>query len=510
MGDGRVPRLMCKRSNEGWRRARHLGLAAAWTPALFGALTVSACASSRPLPAPQVQPPAAYEAPRGPAGLSEAALDQWWTLYGDTQLEQLVARALASSPDARDAIAKLEQAAAVRDQAIAQLYLPTSTASGTGSVTRTDVLSGGSPFAQGGTATSLSGTFSASWEVDVWGRRSAARESTNADFYTAAMTFEATRTSLAASVAQGLFQARGIALQLRDAVETARINRELARIAQVKANTGLGARADMDQTAANAQAADAQVESLTAQLTAARRGLLVLIGQGFDPLDSLTATATVGAAPPTPDTLPGELLRRRPDVRAAESRLASATAALKVNELALLPTFKLNPGVTLTKTTGPFAATSTAWSIGANLTAPVLDRPRLLAAIRAQHAVAEQTVIAYEKAVQTAYGDVETALVYLDSDRRRVAILTEAEARARSAAEKARLGYSRGVNDLTTALQAETSWRNVRTQLTNAQATLMQRSVQVFKSLGGGWTPDRPAAASPQASLVASVAEGAK
>ncbi len=104
-------------------------------------------------------------------------------------------------------------------------------------------------------------------------------------------------------------------------------------------------------------------------------------------------------------------------------------------------------------------------------------------------------MIAYEKAVQTAYSDVETALVYLDSDARRVRMLTEAEARARSAYDKAKLGYSHGLNNLTTALQAENTWRNVQTQLSSAQISLMERSVQAFKALGGGWSPDQPAGA---------------
>ena len=485
---------------------------------LLAAPLVSACVSSTPLPAPKVQPPVAFEAPRPSSeGLAPTALDRWWTLYADAQLDALVDRALASSPDARDAIAKLEQAAAIREQNIAQLYIPTSTLSATATENYTKFIEsagtigggavgGGGGFLQGGAVTNLTGSFTSAWELDLWGRRRAGRDVINSDFYTAALTFEATRISLAASVAQSLFQARGLALQLRDAVETARITRELARIAGVKAKSGLGSRADQDQTAANAEAADAQVESLTAQLTGARRTLLVLIGQGFDPLASLEATATVGTVPPVPDQVPGELLRRRPDIRAAESRLNSATATLKVNELALLPTIRLNPGFTLSKNGGPFGATTAAWSVGANLSAPVLDRPRLLAAIRAQHAVAEQQVIAYEKAVQTAYGDTENAFVFLASDRRRVDMLSTAETRAKSAYDKASLGYARGLNDLQTALSAETSWRNIRTQLTNAQATLMQRSVQVFRSLGGGWSPDQVAAASTRAGLVASVA----
>jgi outer membrane protein TolC len=190
-------------------------------------------------------------------------------------------------------------------------------------------------------------------------------------------------------------------------------------------------------------------------------------------------------------------------VRAAEFRIRSAAGTLRTDELAVLPTIKLNPGVSIAKTFGPFGIADSAWSVGGALAQPVLDRPRLIAQIHAQRAVAEEDVIAYEKAVQTAYGDAETAFIYLQSDGRRVQMLSSAERRAESAYEKARVGYARGINDLTAALQAETTWRNTRTQLTSAQTTLMQRSVQVFKALGGGWAPDQPAAGTPYAGKAA-------
>ena len=463
------------------------------------ALLATGCVTSTVRKA-EVRPPPAYEAPKpDPDRLQAAALDSWWTLYGDAQLDTLVDAALKNAPDSRSALAVLDQAAAVRRATLDQLYIPTGPLTGQATRTQTQSLSSasspfGNVFSPPGATENFNAAFNVGWELDLFGRRGAGGRGANADFYTAAFTYEATRTSLIANVAQSLFQARGLARQLQDADETVRIDRELAHISDVKEKAGLVANADVDQAEANARAAEAQAESFRGQLLAAQRALLVLIGHGFDPVASLPASPTVGAPPSVPATLPGDLLRRRPDVRAAEWRIVSAASTLKVDDLAVLPTIKLNPGVTLTKSTGPFGSASAAWSIGAGLTAPILDRPRLIAQIHAQRAVAEQDVIAYEKAVQTAYGDVETAFTYLDSDARRVRMLEEAERRAESAYEKSRLGYARGFNDLTTALQAETTWRNTRTQLSSAEITLMQRSVQTFKALGGGWTPDRPAA----------------
>lgn len=481
-------------------------------------LFASACATVPPLHHPDATPPAAYEAPKPAAdSLPPAALDEWWTLYNDAQLNSLVDEALKNAPDAKTAFAVLDQAASVHRETMLQTYMPTSTAEGTATRTQTTILNSASPFgelfAPPGATESYEAQFGVSWELDLWGRRSAKARAANADFYSAAFNYEATRTSLIASVADDLFQARGLAQQLDDARETARIDRELVQIAEAKLKAGLGTSGDFDQATATAEAADANVESLRAQLLAAQRSLLVLIGHGFDPVESLPASATVGVVPPVPHTVPGDLLRRRPDVMAAEWKIVSAAATTKVDALAVLPTINLDPGFTLSKSTGPFGLTSEAWSIGANLTQPILDRPQLIAEMHAQHAVAEQDVIAYEQTVQTAYNDAETAFIYLDSDAKRVRILTDAEARAESAYDKSRLSYAKGLTDLTAALQAETTWRSVRTELTSAEITLMERTVQVFKALGGGWSPDHPAQDTPfarKAARGAAKTEGTK
>jgi outer membrane protein TolC len=99
-------------------------------------------------------------------------------------------------------------------------------------------------------------------------------------------------------------------------------------------------------------------------------------------------------------------------------------------------------------------------------------------------------VIAYEKSVQTAYTDAETAFTYYDSDKRRVILLISAEKNANFAYQAKQTGYARGFNDLQTALTAEANWRQARLALAQAQVTVMQRSVQVFKALGGGWAVD--------------------
>jgi outer membrane protein TolC len=310
-----------------------------------------------------------------------------------------------------------------------------------------------------------------SWELDLFGRKRAGMGVVNNDFAAARFAYEGARASLAANVAQSYFEARGLAVQLDDARQTERINTSLRDFATKKAKAGLIATSEADRAEADLADTQARVANLEAQLGAARRSLLILVGRGVDPLASLPVDAELDMAPPVPATIPGDLLGRRPDVREAQARLASASGTLKINELALLPTFNLTPGVGLSKSvspafpfaggggTGKTSTTSSAWTIGANVSIPVLNIPALLADIDAQNARTQQAAIAYEKAVQTAYGEAENAMLQLAADQRRVALLTAGEARAQRAYEANRKGYGLGLIDLTTTLQAEQSWR---------------------------------------------------
>jgi NodT family efflux transporter outer membrane factor (OMF) lipoprotein len=468
---------------------RGLAIATVLTPLM------AACATGEVRKA-DTRLPAAYEAPQSPQTAPVAALDQWWTLYNDAQLTGLVEQALANSPDAKDAAAKLEQAVAVRRAALYS-YNPQGNLSASISKPNYNDLNpapasagsfGFNPVQFLGIETASLG-FPVTWELDLFGRRATARRSADADFRAAGFNYDASRWSLAANVADSLFQARGLAIQLEQAEETQRIEQQLYDVSKARVDHGLTPSSDSAQTQANVQGAQAQAEGLRAQLTAARRGLLLLIGRGIDPLATLPVPAAVGAPPPMPSVLPGELLIRRPDVRVAQQQVESALGKLSLNKKALLPTITLQPSVGLTQQgTGPDTKFSY-WTLAAGATAPVLDRPRLLAQVRQQRAVAEQAVIAYEKSVQTAYGDAETALNYFDSDKKRVALLVEAEKNAGFAYEAKNTGYKRGLNDLQTTLTAEASWRQARLALASAQVTVMQRSVQIFKALGGGWSP---------------------
>ena len=129
----------------------------------------------------------------------------------------------------------------------------------------------------------------------------------------------------------------------------------------------------------------------------------------------------------------------------------------------------------------------------------MLDIPRILQDIRAQDARTEQAVVAYERAVQTAYGEADNALVRLAADQRRITLLKAGEASARAAFNAARIRYQRGLDDLQQLLSAEQSWRSARSAMTAQQVQGLRRAVQVYKALGGGWAATSPPVAAPPA-----------
>lgn len=450
-------------------------------------LALSACASTR---ATDTRLPAAFEAPSAPPA-GAVALDTWWIAFNDPQLTNLIEQALAASPDARTAAARLQEARATRQGALTN-FLPQGNIRGSASKTDSRVIDGTRvsipDFSTVGESESYGVNFDVTWEIDLFGRVFAARRAANAEMAAARLDYEATRASLAANVADSYFQARGLAIQLEDAKATARIQSELLRIVQVRVDRGIAATSDADRVAGDLSTAESQVAGLEADLQAQRRTLLILVGRGIEPTANLPVGAQVGAIPEAPAAIPGELLARRPDVRQAEAMLVSALGRLDYAKLAFFPTFKLTPGIGLQDTRQPTLSNVVqSWTIGANVTIPVLDIPRLLSELDAQDARTEQAAIAYEKAVQTAFGEAENSLVLLAADRRRVQLLDAGEDRAERAYEASRKGYVAGVTDLQTTLNNEQAWRSVRTQETAAQVQALRRAVQTYKALGGGW-----------------------
>lgn len=452
---------------------------------------LAGCASGVQPLARDFEWPLAYDAAEANA-LPPAVLDAWWKSYQDPQLQSLVERSLEGGLDARLALARLDEAHAVRGQALSR-FAPQGALQANAERTQSSNLgTGPSPPRSETRNVSLP----TSWELDLFGRRIAARTTADADLAAARFEYEAARAALAAQVAQTLFEARGLAARLQDARANERIQASLLELLERRVERGLSASSEADRVAAEVARSSAMRLGLEAELIAARRALLVLTGDGLASIDSMVVTDTLGSPPGVPAALPSDLLARRPDVRQAHARIVGAGGAVRLAELDFFPSLVLQPSLGATRQTGPVESRLSFWSIGASLMLPVLDRPRLLAALDVQSARGQQAVAGYEKAVQNAFAEADQAFVRLGAARERTETLQQGEMRAQRAFAAAQVRYQRGLGDLQGLLDGEAAWRATRTALTSARLDRLLGSVQAFKALGGGWTvplpPSRP------------------
>ncbi len=474
----------------------------ATAPAVLAVVSLCACAGPGPLE-PKAGLPARYDAPALGPTLSAAQLDHWWLVFNDPALNRLESEALASAPDARTAYERLVEIGAVKRQSIAKT-LPSGGIGGT--VSKEHEFGVGpapnSLFPIGGDFITQTASLNVSWELDLFGRLALQRKIASATAAADRFNVEGALASLAANVASDYFQATGLQIQIEDAQDTVRIDKGLTQIAQEKADRGLGALSDADRVAGDEAQAEARVADLKAQLHTVRRQLLVLIGKGTDPVTEVPVSDKTDEAPAAPTAAPGELLERRPDVREAEARFRAQRFNARLAHLAIFPTFTLQPNAGITRTVTPsvgfippatlfpesLASTIGFWTLAGGISQPVLDIPRLMFAAHAEDARTREDLIAYEKTVQTAYGEAENALVSLDSAHRAVVVLTAGEAKARFAYDAAERRYSMGLDDLTSALTAQQSWRATRLALTTERVQSLERAVDAYKAMGGGWT----------------------
>ncbi len=264
----------------------------------------------------------------------EAALDRWWLLFDDRQLTALVEEGLANAPNARSAIAILDEARAVRSAALSR-FAPQGGVNVSAGVQHTTVFGTNLQADQA----VFAGSFTPSWEIDLLGRRAALRRTADADLDVAMFDYHAARQSLGGNIAIGLFEARAYAVRLDQARETLRIATELARVGERRVTAGIGSRVDEASLQADEASAQSQVQLLEARLDVAARTLLVLLGRGTEPVAVAGVTATLIDLPPVPNAVPATLLARRPDILRAEAGLRFASGTLDLDAKALLPRY---------------------------------------------------------------------------------------------------------------------------------------------------------------------------
>lgn len=434
------------------------------------------------------QDPAAPARWSGTAGMQTTParhedISHWWRQLRDPVLNDLIETALRNSPDMRSARARLSESRARLNLADADL-LPR--LNGSLSASRSSAAAGS------GTSSNLfNAGFDASWELDLFGGLQRAGEAAEADAAATLAGLYNTQVSLAAEVALNYVQYRSLQNRLTIARDNLAAQQETLRITEWRAQAGLVTSMEVEQAKGNLQQTLAGIPTLATSLMRTGNRLAVLQGQ-FPA--TLHAQLDIPAPlPALPDeialSIPADTLRQRPDVQAAERRLAAETARIGQATAARYPSFSL--GGTFgwkSPTVGALGESdSLNRSLSASLAQVLFDGGRLRNRVEAQNAVQQQALAAYEQAVLVALEDMENALVSYANSHQHRAALQQAAASARNAALMARLRYEGGLIDFQSVLDTDRTLLASEDNLASAELDERSALIGLYKAMGGGW-----------------------
>lgn len=427
---------------------------------------------------PNLKVPTAWAAQGAQAG---SVGDRWLASFNDAQLDSLVREALAYNPDLQVAAARVEQAAAYVKLAGATLYPQVNLLARGGGK-----MSGDSSGLEG------VGIF-LNWELDLWGRVRAGRAAAQDQYVSAELDIEYARQSLAALVAKSWFLATEARLQKAIAEDMAEASSRQVALAQERLRVGNGDQYDLALAKASLAAYADSARNLDLAYQQALRALEALAGRY--PAAQLGVPAQLAAMPgPVPVGMPSDLLERRPDVVAAERRVAAAFYRVEEAKAARLPRISLTAAVTsisselfvLKQQDNPV------WSAGATLMAPLFLGGALQSQVEIRTAEQKQAVAEYGRVGARAFGEVENALSAGFTLEERETLLRQAIAENQRALELANIRYRVGSGDLRAVQQQALALHAARTALLRVQSERLVQRVNLYLALGGGFD-ERPA-----------------
>ena len=409
------------------------------------------------------------------------AIDAWWTMFNDAELDSLVRRAVTSNLDVEAATQRVRQARASVGVARAGYY-PTVNANGSYTYSSVTTNSTQSLWQVG---------LDALWEIDIFGGTRRSVEAANANLEAAVEDRRDVLVTLLGELATDYFSLRGFQQEIVIAQENLTVQIRNAKLTRDKKKLGTGTGLDVAQS-------DAQVASTRAQIAAfeelrQQTAYAISILLGLPPASLDQELAPLDKIPETPGVLavgiPADLLRRRPDIRRAEQQLAAATAEVGVATADLYPKFSLagTLGLQGNRIQSLGTLNDRFWSLGPAFTVPIFDAGRISSNIDVQSAVQAQALTAYKKTVLAALQEVEAALVGFAREQERRAALADAVTSNQRAFDLASIRYSHGVTDFLSVLDAERSLFVSQDAWVQSTRSVGTNAVALYKALGGGW-----------------------
>jgi NodT family efflux transporter outer membrane factor (OMF) lipoprotein len=457
------------------------------------AMTLAGCALKNPPDTaavkeqalPGFQTPAKWTAPSAAA---EAVADNWLASFKDAQLTAAVKEALEHNADLRAGAARVEQARLYAKLAGAKLY------------PSVDLLARGGGKLSGDGSGIQGGVVSATWELDLWGRVRYGKAASAAQALSAEADFEYARQSIAALVAKSWFMATEAGMQIQAARENIRGSEELVRLAGERERVGVGGQEDVFVARASVGGSRDLLRQLELGREQAVRALELLLGR-YPSAAAAPAAELPGFPGEVPTGLPSALLERRPDVIAAERRVAVAFNRIQEAKAARLPVISLTTGISAISSELFLLKDhdNPVWNAGAGLLAPLFRGGALKTQVEIKTAEQKQAIAEYAAVGLRAFGEVEGALAAEIAAREREQILTQILNDNQQALSVVQTQFRVGSTDLRFVTQRQLALSATRSALIHVQAEQRVQRVNLHLALGGSFElpPPPPAPAGP-------------
>jgi len=435
--------------------------------------------------------------------VAELDLSRWWTAFGDATLDALVAQALVGNLDLQRAEARVLEARAMR-RAAGAADQPQVNAGGDASRAERSANNDSSFNVPGETRSLFVVGFDALWELDLFGGVRRSVEAADADVAAAQELRRGVLVTLLAEVSREYLDLRSAQRRLAIARDNLVTQQDTLELTRARATSGLSSELDVARAEGQAANTRASLPPLQTAERASQFRLDVLLGRNAgSESDTLLAASlrSAGTLPPPPPRvplgLPSDLLRRRPDVRAAERDLAAATARVGVAVADLWPKFSLTGslGLSSERSSNLFDSNSRFWSIGGGLDWPVLDGGLRRAGVQLAEARAQGVLIEYRQVVLGAFEETANALVAFGREQERRQTLVERADAQRRAADLAIALNEAGLGDFLDVLVAQAQKLAADDALALSERDLSADYVALCKALGGGWDADLVAGA---------------
>lgn len=413
---------------------------------------------------------------------------EWWRNFNDPVLDQLVAEAQRMNPDVRTAGLRIMEARAQLGIAGSTLYPQVQQVTG-------DVLRAGEERAGARdiSATSFGAGLQVAWELDFWGKFRRSVEAADAAYFASIAQYDDLQVLMAAQVGSLYSSIRTLEAKLVIARESAALQKRSLEIVERLFKGGTESELDVQQAKAQYLGTLATVPQIEGVLRQTQNALSTLLARAPGPLPEMAVGKDVipHAELDVIVDMPADLLRRRPDIRAAELQMAAQSALIGVSAADLYPSISLLGFVGLSDTSVSGSPRVLSWGFGPSLTWNVFDHGRLTNSVLVQDARFQQLYEQYQNAVLRAAREVDDAAVGFAKTGEQIVLLTDAVKAAQRSLDIATLQYREGLVGFERVLDAQRVLFTQQELLVTSRGNLTQSLIALYKAMGGGWEQGR-------------------